>query len=150
MTDPKKELSSLALTIFALNGKFLTVAEQLAAPAGITATRWQVLGAVLDGPRTQADIARKMGITRQSVQRTSTKLIDDGLLESISNPSHRKAMLLKPTEKGFESIAKISPHHGAFALRLADEIGLESMDQLSELLCELNLALDNLIPNNKP
>jgi DNA-binding MarR family transcriptional regulator len=150
MTDPKKELSSLALTIFALNGKLLTVAEQLAAPAGITATRWQVLGAVLDGPRTQADIARKMGITRQSVQRTSTKLIDDGLLESISNPSHRKAMLLKPTEKGFESIAKISPHHGAFALRLADEIGLESMAQLSELLGELNLALDNLIPNNKP
>ncbi|NED62371.1 MarR family transcriptional regulator, partial [Streptomyces sp. SID10244] len=79
-------LSDSALTTFRLNGQFLALAEELARPAGITATRWQVIGAVLDNPLTVSDIARAMGITRQSVQRTADLLADDGLVEYRDNP----------------------------------------------------------------
>ena len=142
MSDRQDRLSSMALTVFALNGRFMKIADQLAEPAGLTATRWQVLGAVLNEPLTQAEIARRMGITRQSVQRTSTQLIEDGMIQFMPNPSHRKAMLLTPTEKGLEAIGKIGPQHADFAKRLEAELGKERMAQLSEALTELQCALE--------
>lgn len=146
MIDAQEKLSSMALTVFALNGLFLTVAEQLAAPAGLTATRWQVLGAVLKEPLTQAEIARRMGITRQSVQRTANQLIEDGMLAMTPNPSHRKAMLLQPTEKGFAAIRAIHPQHAAFAGKLKKELGEAPMLRLSDALTELRQAMDRLVP----
>src|SRR5690606_23251823 len=79
---------------------FLAVAEELARPAGLTAARWQVLGAVLTEPLTVSGIARAMGITRQSVQRIADLLVDQGLAEYRTNPAHRRAKLLAPTAAG--------------------------------------------------
>lgn len=146
MIDPQEKLSSMALTVFALNGLFLTVADGLAAPAGLTATRWQVLGAVLRESLTQAEIARRMGITRQSVQRTANQLAEDGMLAMTPNPSHRKAMLLQPTEKGLAAIRAIHPRHATFAERLRAELGEERMVRLSDALIELRAAMDDLVP----
>ncbi len=99
MSEHQDRLSSMALTVFALNGRFLKIADQLATPAGLTATRWQVLGAVLNEPLTQAEIARRMGITRQSVQRTSSQLVEDEMVQFIPNPSHRKACCFNPRRR---------------------------------------------------
>ena len=92
-------LSGLALTAFRLNGQFLGVAEQLARPVGLTAAWWQVLGAVLREPLPVAEIARVMGVTRQSVQRIAALLVDRGLAEYLPNPAHRRAKLLRPTAR---------------------------------------------------
>lgn len=144
MSDAQARLSAMALTSFALNGQFLKIAEQLAAPAGLTATRWQVLGAVLNEPLTQAEIARRMGITRQSVRRTTNQLVDDGLLRGVENPSHRKAKLLQPTEAGFVAIDKIGPQHAVFAEALEAQLGKSRMAEISDTLAELQSALDEL------
>lgn len=146
MKEAQKQLSSMALTTFALNGRFLRIAEQLAAPAGLTATRWQVLGAVLREPLTLSQIARSMGVTRQSVRRTSAQLVEDGMARFIPNPSHSKANLLQPTEAGYATVRKIDPQHAAFAERLESELGAERMASFSEALTELLAALDNLTP----
>ncbi len=145
MSNAQEKLGSMAVTVFALNSQFLKVAEQLATPAGLTVTRWKVLGAVLREPQTQAEIARRMGITRQSVQRTSTQLVEDGMAHWVPNPSHRKANLLQPTEKGFLAVRKIDPQHAVFAQQLEVELGTERMTQLSEALTDLQSALDTLI-----
>ncbi len=93
-------LSRAALTAFRLNGQFLSVADELARPGGLTAARWQVLGAVLVEPLPVAGIARTMGITRQSVQRIADLLVERGLAEYTENPAHRRAKLLRATEAG--------------------------------------------------
>ena len=93
-------LSRAALSAFRLNGQFLSAAEELAKPAGLTAARWQVLGAVLHEPLPVAGIARAMGITRQSVQRIADLLVDQGLAEYTPNPAHRRAKLVAPTAAG--------------------------------------------------
>jgi len=87
-------LSGTALAVFRLNGHFLGVADELARPAGLTAARWQVLGAVLADPLPVAGIARAMGIIRQSVQRIADLLVDEGLAEYAPNPAHRRAKLV--------------------------------------------------------
>ncbi|MBV2363287.1 MarR family winged helix-turn-helix transcriptional regulator [Streptomonospora nanhaiensis] len=116
-------LSEAALTAFRLNGRFLAVAEDLARPAGLTAAWWQVLGAVLRAPLPVAEVARAMGITRQSVQRVADLLVAKGLAEYRPNPAHRRAKLLAPTAEGRAAVQRIDPAHHALAHRLAAELG---------------------------
>jgi DNA-binding MarR family transcriptional regulator len=138
---PGALLSAAALTSFRLNGQFLDVAEELARPAGLTATWWQVLGAVLEQPLPVSGIARAMGITRQSVQRVADLLVGKGLAEYRPNPAHRTAKLLRPTERGYAAVREIRPGHAAFAARLLAHLGpagfaaaVSALEALSEAL----------------
>ncbi|GHB69985.1 MarR family transcriptional regulator [Streptomyces cirratus] len=137
-------LSRTALGVFRLNGQLLAVSEELARPAGLTAARWQVLGAVLREPLSVAGIARAMGITRQSVQRIADLLAANGLAEYVPNPAHRRAKLLRPTEEGRAAIARIAPGHAALAARLAAELGEEAFAETVRTLERLSCALDAL------
>ncbi|OSP44517.1 MarR family transcriptional regulator [Streptomyces sp. 13-12-16] len=143
-------LSRGALGTFRLNGQFLAVAEELARPAGLTAARWQVLGAVLGEPLPVSGIARAMGITRQSVQRIADLLVERGLAEYRPNPAHRRAKLLAPTERGRTAISRVDPGHAAFAERLAQAYGAAygeaELARAVEALERLSTVLDTLGP----
>ncbi|WP_207839206.1 MarR family winged helix-turn-helix transcriptional regulator [Williamsia soli] len=145
MSDAQQLLSDSALTTFRLNGQFLAVAEALAAPAGLTATRWQVLGAVLSEPLSVSDIAREMGITRQSVQRTADLLAEQGLVTFRDNPAHRRAKLVEVTDAGLSAVRLINPGHRDMARRLSELIdettwatALSGLQELSEALRKLD------------
>ncbi|RKT05484.1 DNA-binding MarR family transcriptional regulator [Streptomyces sp. 3211.6] len=137
-------LSRTALGVFQLNGQFLAVSEELARPAGLTAAWWQVLGAVLTEPLPVAGIARKMGITRQSVQRVADLLSARGLAEYVPNPAHRRAKLLRPTEEGRAAIARIGPGHAELAARLAALLGEAAFAETAAALERLSQALATL------
>nr|WP_156002386.1 MarR family transcriptional regulator [Streptomonospora sp. PA3] len=135
-------LSAAALASFRLNGRFLSAAEELARPVGLTAAWWQVLGAVLAEPLPVAGIAREMGMTRQGVQRVADLLVARGLAEYRPNPAHRRAKLLSPTAEGRAALARIHPAHRDLAHRLAAEMGPEGLRAAVESLRALNTALD--------
>lgn len=143
-------LSGLALITFRLNGQLLDVAEQLAHPAGLTAARWQVVGAVLHEPLTVAAVARRMGLARQSVQRTADLLVDAGLLERRPNPAHRRAHLLAATPAALAAVGRITPQHAAFADRLvaaqggSRQAGEAALAEVLEGMARLSAALDRL------
>lgn len=120
-------LTELVLRVFRLNGLFLAAAEEMARPAGLTAARWQVLGAVLRQPLTVSGVARAMGLTRQSVQRLADLLVEDGLAEYAPNPAHRRARLLRPTAKGWAAIDVIRPLQYAWTLRVTEGIGADEL-----------------------
>ncbi|CAL9498916.1 hypothetical protein SUDANB120_03404 [Streptomyces sp. enrichment culture] len=137
-------LSAAALGVFGLNGRFLALSEELARPAGLTAARWQVLGAVLREPLPVAGIARAMGITRQSVQRVADLLAAQGLAEYVPNPAHRRAKLLRPTREGRAAVARIGPAHAAAATALAEHLGDEAFREVVAALDRLAAAMDAL------
>lgn len=126
--------SAIAKTVFRLNGQLVEMAEDLAAPAGLTAAWWRVLGSVLEGPLPVAEIARRFGITRQSVQRIADMLVEAELAEYRPNPAHRRAKLLCPTEAGRARVRRIAPGHQAMSTRLVHELGA---DRLREILAGL-------------
>ncbi|MFB7219810.1 MarR family winged helix-turn-helix transcriptional regulator [Streptomyces sp. NPDC056227] len=140
--EQQDALSRTALGVFRLNGQFLAVSEELAAPAGLTAAWWQVLGAVLAEPLPVSGIARAMGITRQSVQRIADLLVGKGLAEYVPNPAHRRAKLLRPTEEGRVAVSRIGPGHAEFAARLAQELGAEGFAETVRVLERLSVAID--------
>ncbi|MDT0574270.1 MarR family transcriptional regulator [Streptomyces sp. DSM 3412] len=137
-------LSRAALGVFRLNGQFLSVADELARPAGLTAAWWQVLGAVLPEPLPVAGVARAMGITRQSVQRVADLLVDRDLAAYVPNPAHRRAKLLTPTPAGRAAIERIDPGHATLAARLAQALGEEEFAATVRALERLSGVLDGL------
>lgn len=94
--------SRLALDVFQVNGALIALGDRLVAPLGLTSARWQVLGAVAQAPDglPTADIARNMGLARQSVQRVVDELAREGVLAFAPNPRHKRAKLVRLTDKG--------------------------------------------------
>jgi len=148
LNEEQELLAGTALTVFRLNGQLLGVAEELARPAGLTAARWQVLGAVLREPLPVAGIARAMGITRQSVQRLADVLVAEGLAEYLPNPMHRRAKLVRPTDAGYAAVRRIDPQHAVFSHRLAEALGPDRLHATLEALTRLSAALDALDPDD--
>jgi DNA-binding MarR family transcriptional regulator len=149
-THPQELLTRTALGVFRLNGQFLTVSDELAREAGLTAARWQVLGAVLREPQTVAGIARTMGITRQSVQRIADIMVEQGLAAYGPNPAHRRAKLLHATDEGRAAIGKIDPGHAWLAGRLESALGTEQFAETVRVLEQLSKALDTISGEESP
>ena len=82
-TPSGEAVTELILSTFRANGLLLGAGDLLSADEGLTSARWQVLGAVAlqERPLTVPQIARRMGLTRQSVHATVQRLVREGLLE---------------------------------------------------------------------
>ncbi len=135
-------LTDVIIETFRLNGRLLEVAQGLAAEGGITAAWWQVLGAILDEPRTVAEIGRRMGLTRQGVQRVADLLAERGLAEYRPNPAHRRAKLLACTEAGYWAVRRISLAQHPWAERVGGAVGAEDLRATLATMRRLLAALD--------
>jgi DNA-binding MarR family transcriptional regulator len=133
-TEAGRVLTDVILATFRLNGRLQEAAQHLAAEGGLTAAWWQVLGGVLDEPRSVAEIGRRMGLTRQAVQRNADLLVERGLAEYRPNPAHRRAKLLAPTEAGLWAIRRIALAQHPWAARVGQELGA---DRLRDALATL-------------
>jgi DNA-binding MarR family transcriptional regulator len=140
-TEAGALLTEVILTTFRLNARLMEAAQELGANGGLTAAWWQVLGGVLDQPRSVAGIARRMGMTRQGVQRVADLLVERGLAEYRPNPDHRRAKLLACTEAGYWAIRRISLVAHPWGNRIGAEVGpdklrdaLETMRRLVDIL----------------
>ncbi|TDD13342.1 MarR family transcriptional regulator [Kribbella turkmenica] len=129
--DPQSEdaavLTDVMLATFRLNARLMEAAQDLAAHGGLTAAWWQVLGGVLDEPRSVAEVGRIMGVSRQGVQRIADLLVERGLAEYRPNPAHRRAKLLACTEAGYWAIRQISIAQHPFAEKLSANVGLDDL-----------------------
>ena len=101
-------LRQLVLEVFRLNGALLRHGAALTAPVGQTQARWQVIGAVAEATRTVPQIARRMGMSRQSVQRVADLLVKDDILRFDPNPDHARSPLLRLTPHGEEVEAQLA------------------------------------------
>jgi len=143
--DPTPEaalLTQVILATFRLNGRLMEVAQGLAAEGGLTAAWWQVLGGVLDEPRTVAGIGRRMGLTRQGVQRIADLLVERGLAEYVPNPAHRRAKLLRCTEAGYWAVRRISLVQHPWAERVGAQVGAEALEQALATMRRLTDVLE--------
>jgi DNA-binding MarR family transcriptional regulator len=134
-------LTRLTLLVFRVNGLLLDAGDALAAPVGQTSARWQVLGVVDHGPMTVAAVARTMGLTRQSVQRTADLLAEDGLVAYADNPGDRRAQLVEITAKGSKALRTIEVAQAKWARELGRALGqttlartIFGLERIEELL----------------
>jgi DNA-binding MarR family transcriptional regulator len=141
-TEAGALLTEVILTTFRLNGRLMEVAQERAKEGGITAAWWQVLGGVLDEPRSVAEIGRRMGMTRQGVQRVADLLVERGLAEYRPNPTHRRAKLLACTEAGYWAIRRISLVQRPWANRMGEEVGVDELRSALAAMRKLVAAIE--------
>lgn len=112
-------------------------------PFGQTPARWQVLGGIWGAPRTVPQIARRMGLTRQSVQRVANALEDEGLAVFLSNPEHQRSPLLSLTDRGTEVIEGIDEAQVRWSNQTAEGLSSDEMRSAAHVLQEITKRLDD-------
>ena len=120
-TDEGEALTDLILETFRLNGALLAAGNNLTKPMGMTSARWQVMGAIDEEgrPLTVAQIARRMGLSRQGVQRIVTDLVGLGMLVLKTNLDHKRSPLVEISESGAEVMGQIADAQAAWVNELA-------------------------------
>jgi DNA-binding MarR family transcriptional regulator len=106
--DIDHQLSLLVADVFEAAGAMRRQGDEIAAAAGQTQARWQVLSVLSDGDWTVPRIARRLGVTRQAVQRTVDALAADHLVVSTANPDHKRSVLVRLTDTGRAALAAIT------------------------------------------
>jgi DNA-binding MarR family transcriptional regulator len=102
------ELALLVADVFEAAGALRKSGEAIAATMGQTQARWQLLSVVSDSPRTVAQAARRLGISRQGVQRVANDLVGEELAAFQPNPDHRSSPLLELTPAGRHVLHRIT------------------------------------------
>jgi DNA-binding MarR family transcriptional regulator len=132
-------VTDVILSTFRANGLLLAAGDALAASEGLTSARWQVLGALAlaQRPLTVPQIARRMGLTRQSVHATVARLVRDGLLELAPNTDHRRSQLVCLTEAGTAKYAALDGRQAVWVNGLADGLDRANLTTAAQVLDEL-------------
>ncbi|AUX23908.1 MarR family transcriptional regulator [Sorangium cellulosum] len=142
LTPAATAFSELLIEVFRLNGLALEAGDRLAKPAGLTSARWQVLGVVDHGPAPVSNVARTMGLRRQSVQQVADALERDGFIEYVDNPHHRTARLIALTAAGRAALREVEARHATWANRLGKRLDLEGLRAAVDALRGARRALE--------
>lgn len=61
-----------------------------------------------EGPRTVPEVARMRSVSRQYIQKLANELIEDGLIELIPNPTHKRSKRMRLTRKGEKEFDRLT------------------------------------------
>jgi DNA-binding MarR family transcriptional regulator len=126
--------SRFAVQVLRLAGELGTAGDALCRPVGQSSARWRVLAMVEEEPATVAEVARQLGLARQSVQRVADALVADGLATYAGNPRHRRAKLLELTPAGLGALRAIQAAQCGWADALGARIGEEELSRACDVL----------------
>jgi DNA-binding MarR family transcriptional regulator len=129
--------SVVVVQVLRLSGLLTAAGDELARPSGQTSARWMVLAAVEGKPATVADIARVLGLARQSVQRVADLLAEDGLARYEGNPDHQRAKLLRLTARGQAALRAIQAGQRVWADALGSAVGEAELRRASRSLARI-------------
>ncbi len=83
------------------------VSEVVAARHHVTVAQWQTLSVLSGGAATVPAIARRLGLTRQAVQRVADILSASGHVQRQDNPQHVRSPLYRLTPTGKRVLAAL-------------------------------------------
>ena len=117
-------MTALWLEVFRLNGLLLAHGDRLVADLGLTSARWQVLGAAVLAAEalTVSAISRRMGLSRQAVQRTVNELVGSGHVTMVDNPRDKRARLVRLTRTGHDAYEAAIARQVPWANAVADDV----------------------------
>jgi DNA-binding MarR family transcriptional regulator len=136
--------TDVILSIFRLNGLLLSAGDAISGDVGLTSARWQVLGAVAlaERPPTVPQIARRMGLARQSVHATVKRLLEDGLVELSENDDHRRSSRIRLTTRGVETYRSLDRAQASWVNGLSRGLGRAQLQTVKDVLDELTERLE--------
>ena len=140
-------LTELFLVSFPYHGALMAAGDRLTVDVGLTAARWQVLSTIArsDRPEPVANVARIMGLARQSVQRSADELERAGLITFGPNPHHKRAPLTLLTQKGRMAFDEITRQQVPWVNALAKDFEAGAIVAAVGLLKALRAKLEQQV-----
>lgn len=131
--------------IFRLNGELLAAGERFGADLGVTPARWQAIAVLRSGAVTVPELARRLGLARQSVQRTVNRLVDEGIARLKPNPDHRRSPRVVLTRRGHELMDALDARQARLTGEFVGRLGL-SAEALEALAAALRVLREDAGP----
>jgi DNA-binding MarR family transcriptional regulator len=147
-TKTQSAIPIIVADIYELAGRLRECGEAIAATAGQTQARWQVLSAASGAPQTVPQIARVLGVTRQNVQRIADLLVAEGSAHYQDNPDHRGSPHLVLTRRGRAAFEQLMKAADGFHARLARKLSPSEIVSLQRGLRRLLEAMAEIDPIN--
>lgn len=138
------EIALLIADVFEAAGALRRLGERTARSEGLTQARWQVMSAVSETPLTVPQAARRLGVSRQNVQRVGNDLVASEHAVYEPNPDHRGSPLLVLTARGREALSRLTARAGAVNGTLAGALPEDGAATARALLRRLLAELDRL------
>lgn len=138
-----RPIDELIVTVFRLNGSLIEAGSRLVEDIGLTSAWCQVLGALALSPvpLTVPQIARNMGLARQSVQRVVDLLLEKRLVSLTDNPHHRRAKLVVLSREGAAVYEEAQRRQRPWARSLAAGLAQEAISAAAAVLKHLDQRL---------
>lgn len=135
--DRSTALALLVADVYELAGALRRSGDALAGRVAQSQARWQVLSVLSDGAWTVPAVARRLGVSRQAVQRVADALAADGLVRFVDNPAHRRSPLVELTRAGRTILAQITDSSHGWRARLATLFSARELDDTRTTLRKL-------------
>ncbi|MFZ3554801.1 MarR family winged helix-turn-helix transcriptional regulator [Streptomyces sp. BH055] len=102
--------------------------------APISPTQVQLFAMLDADGTTVAELARRMGVTRQTVHQAVRTLIEDGLLQQVPDPASARQRLVRRTAQGRRAHERARRALDGLETRLAERIGGDALGALRAAL----------------
>lgn len=132
--DRARALAFLVADVYELAGALRRSGDVLAGRVDQSQARWQLLSVASDGQWTVPAIARRLGVTRQAVQRVADALAEEGLLRFLDNPAHRRSPLVELTRSGRSSLLRITESSERWRTRVASGLSAGEIERARSTL----------------
>lgn len=87
------------------------------------------------------EIARSRSVSRQHIQKLVNALMEQGLVETRPNPTHRRSQLIAPTARGEDATAAFLSSEDAYLTEVCDHLSPADLARAREILISLTCAL---------
>ncbi|MFI7316150.1 MarR family winged helix-turn-helix transcriptional regulator [Streptomyces venezuelae] len=112
----------------------LLAAMDAAGATPVSPTQVQLFAVLDDEGTTVSELARRMGVTRQTAHQAVHGLVDAGLLAQIPDPASARQRLIRRTPKGERAHREAEAVLARLEERLAERIGRDAVDALRAAL----------------
>lgn len=139
-----QDVETLFAELFEAAGVGRRWGEQMASQQGQTQARWQTLWIAATGTFSVPQIARRLGVARQGVQRIVSELADEGLVTFAPNPDHKASPLILLTTLGHTTLNNINQTADDQHQQLLKDFPVSDIASLRTLLQRFTATVTNL------
>lgn len=139
-------MDTLAFQVFRIDSILQENSEWLVKDLGLTHARVRILFSMHKAQpelRSISDIARDIGLSRQAVQRLTTQMLKEGILEEQTNPLQNKSRFFTISQYGQQLVSESRRRRSILVNHALGEEVLEQLKTASQFLQVLEDALES-------
>jgi DNA-binding MarR family transcriptional regulator len=135
-TPAAKAWTDLILTLLRLNSDIVADGDRMTKDLSLSSSRWQIIAQIVHSGETLtvSQIARSMGLQRQTVQLQVDAMAGDKLVVFAENPHHRRSKLVHTTAAGRSAYREALRRQVGWANRTVRGMPAKSLIQANETL----------------